>query len=163
MSSALIEELNHQSSKFRGHDSATIQFSPGDIVEVYNREKEQVRLGVVVKRPPTIEQCWEMRKEVEKACIAQGIGIENTDDNYWLYAIDDCYCVTYSPDCELSYPRTTDVFTPIYPISDRLNRYFGTCYQLAMAKLHKYFTSNKIAEETTVERIKEINRLINLL
>lgn len=163
MCSALIEELNHQSAKFRGHDSSAIQFKPGDIVEVYDCEKEQVRLGVVVKQPPTIEQCWEMRKEVEKACIAEGIGIENTDDNYWLYATDDCYCVVYGPDCELSYPLTTNVFAPMYPISDRLNQFFETCCQLAVAKYTKAIYSSKITEETTIGHIREINRLVNLL
>lgn len=162
MCSALIEELSHQSAKFRGHDSASIKFKPGDIIEVYDREKNQVRLGVVVKKPPTIEQCWKMREEVEKACIAEGIGVENTDDNYWLYATDDCYCVVYGPDCELSYPRTTDVFVPTHPISDRSRHYFDTCYQLAMAKYPKHITRNKITEETTIEKIQEIRRLIDL-
>ncbi len=162
MCSALIEELNHRSAKFRGHDSSAIQFKPGDIVEVYDREKAQVRMGVVVKQPPTIEQCWEMRKEVEKACITEGVGVENTDDNYWLYATDDCYCVVFGSDSELSYPRSTDVFTPMYPISNRHIRYFDTCHQLALAKHPKFITRNKITEETTIERFQEIRRLIDL-
>jgi len=91
-----------------------------------------VRLGVVVKQPPTIEQCWEMRKAVEKACIAESIGIENTDDNYWHYTLDDCYCVVYGPDSRISYPHTTDVFPLMYPVSDALRQHFAECYHLAI-------------------------------
>ncbi|WP_304522616.1 hypothetical protein [Bacteroides acidifaciens] len=162
MCSALIEDLSHQSAKFRGHDSATNQFKPGDVVEIYDREKEQVRLGVVVKRPPTIEQCWEMRKEVEKACIVEGIGVENTDDNYWLYATDDCYCVAFGPDCELSYPHPTDVFAPMYPITDNLCMHFDECYHFTLEKNNDEISDNKITEETTIARLKDIQRLIEL-
>lgn len=127
MCTTLMEELDTSSAKFRGRDSESIHFKPGDVVEIYDRENDRVRLGVVIKHPPTIEQCWEMRKEVEKACIAEGIGAGKTDDNYWLYASDDCYCVVYGPDCELSYPQTTDVFPIMYPISDKLRHHFAEC------------------------------------
>lgn len=160
--STLFEDLDCQCAKFRGHDVGSIRFNPGDVVEVYDRENNQVRLGIVIKQPPTIEQCWEMRKHVEKACIAEGISPDKTDDNYWLYAIDDCFCVAFGPDSELSYPRSIDVFTPMYPISNCLNQYFDTCYQLALAKHNGIITSNKITEETIISRLREIQRLIDL-
>ena len=129
---AMIKELDHTSARFRGRYAESIRFKPGDIVEVYDRDKKQVRLGVVVKQPPTIEQCWEMRKAVEKACIAESIGIENTDDNYWHYTLDDCYCVVYGPDSRISYPHTTDVLPLMYPVSDALRQHFAECYHLAI-------------------------------
>lgn len=160
MCSAMIEELDHRSAKFRGQSS--IQFKPGDAVEVYDREKAQVRLGVVVKQPPTIEQSWEMRKEVEKACIIEGVGVENTDNNYWLYTTDDCYCVIYGHDCELSYPRTTDVFAPMHQITDRLRQHFNECYHIVLNNYPDVVSDCKITEQSTIERIQEISRLIDL-
>lgn len=162
MCSTLLEDLDCQCAKFRGHDFSSIRFKPGNIVEVYNRETNQVRLGVVVKQPPTIEQCWDMRKEVEKACIADGMSPDKTDDNYWLYAIDDCYCVAFGPERELTYPRTTDVFAPMYRITNNLRLHFDKCCNLALEKNQDEINDCKITVETTIERLREICRFIDL-
>lgn len=162
MCSTLLEDLDCQCAKFRGHDFSSIRFKPGNIVEVYDRETNQVRLGVVVKQPPTIEQCWEMRKEVEKACIADGMSPDKTDDNYWLYAIDDCYCVAFGPERELRYPHSTDVFAPMYPITDNLRMHFDECYHFALEKNNDEISDSKITEATTIARLREIQRLIDL-
>ena len=103
-----------------------------------------------------------MRKEVEKACIAEGISPDKTDDNYWLYAIDDCYCVAFGLDSELTYPHSTDVFAPMYPITDNLRMHFDECYHFALEKNNDEITDSKITEETTIARLKEIQRLIDL-
>ena len=163
MSTTLIEDLDTSAAKFRGRSAESIRFRPGDIVEVYDRENGIVRLGVVVKQPPTIQQCWDMRKEVERACLAEGIGPENTDANYWLYAADDCYCIMFSPDSALSYPHTTDVFTPMYPVSNKLHDRFEEYYHSAIAIHKSEIATNKITEETSVERIQEIRRRVDLL
>lgn len=159
---ALTEETCHPSSSFRGRDAGSIRFKPGDIVEAYDRDKNQVRLGVVAKQPPTIEQCWEMRKEVEKACIAEGLGIEETDDNYWLYACDDCYEVAFENN-ETRSVQTWDVFTPLIPvsasISDRLNAVFDNTKKEREAEC----SYMKITEATTRDRIQHLRRLVELL
>lgn len=126
--SALIEDLDTSSAKFRGRDAESIHFNVGDIVEVYDRDEGKVRLGVVMKQPPTIEQCWATRKEVEKECIAEGIDVCMTDENYWRYSMDDCYWIVYGQGCEMSDHHTTDIFYPMSPISDRLRQYFAECY-----------------------------------
>lgn len=163
MCSTLLEELGCQCAKFRGHDSGSVLFNPGDIVEVYDHRKDQVRLGVVIKQPPTIEQCWDMRNEVKKACIAEGVGVENTDDNYWLYGIDDCYCVMLDQDFDLSYPCTTDVFSPTYPISDRLRQRFAEYYRLAIECYSDKISFHKITEHTTSARIRKIRFICDRL
>ena len=104
-----------------------------------------------------------MREEVEKACIAEGIEADKTDDNYWFYDTDDCYSVAFGPDCELSHPHTTDVFSPMYPISNILRQHFAECYQYTIEYHHDQINTNRITEENTAIRIKEIRRLINLI
>ena len=49
---------------------------------------------------------------------------ENADDNYWLYACNDCYYVGYDSELEYgtSFPRTTDLFAPRFPIPDNLRQ-----------------------------------------
>lgn len=163
MSTTLIEDLDTSAAKFRGRGADSILFKPGDIVEVYDRDNSIVRLGVVVKQPPTIHQCWEMMKEVERACIAEGIGTENTDANYWLYAADDCYCIMFSSDSALSYPLTTDVFAPMYPVSDKLCYRFEEYFHQAIETHKSEILTNKITKDTSVERIQEIRHRIDLL
>ena len=163
MSTTLIEDLDTSAAKFRGREAESIRFRPGDIVEVYDRDNSIVRLGVVVKQPPTIHQCWGMREEVERACIAEGIGTENTDANYWLYAADDCYCIMFISDSALSYPHTIDVFTPMYPISDKLRNRFEEDYHSAIETHESEIATNKITEETSIERLQEIRRRVDLL
>lgn len=161
MCSTLLESLDCQYAKFRGHDSKGIRFNPGDIVEVYDRENNQVRLGVVIKQPPTIEQCWDMRNEVAKACVAEGISTDKTDDNYWLYAIDDCYCVSFGPDYELTYPHSTDVFTPMYPITDNMRLKFDDLYHYALETHCDEINDSKITVKTTIERLNRFKRIID--
>ncbi|MDE6377608.1 MAG: hypothetical protein K2K72_02575, partial [Duncaniella sp.] len=43
---AIMEDLNHPSAKFRGHNANSIRFKPGDIVEIYNRETESVHIAI---------------------------------------------------------------------------------------------------------------------
>lgn len=146
MCSTLIEDLDKSFAKFRGRSAESIRFKPGDIVEVFDRESDIVRLGVVIKQPPTIEQCWEMRNEVERACITEEIDAAHTDSNYWLYAIDDCYCVMYEPDSALSYPHTTDVFAITHPISDEFRNRFAEYYLHAIETHRNEIKTNKITE-----------------
>ena len=35
---SILEDLEHPSAKFRGHEVESIRFTPGDIVEVYDRD-----------------------------------------------------------------------------------------------------------------------------
>lgn len=161
--STLIEDLDTSFAKFRGRSAESIRFKPGDIVEVLDRESNITRLGVVIKQPPTIEQCLEMRNEVERACLAEGITAAETDSNYWLYSTDDCYCVVYAPDTAVAFPHTTDVFTPTHPISDELRNRFAANYHQAVETHQNKIETNKITQQTTGDRLREIHRLVDLL
>ena len=81
---AMLEDLDHLSAKFRGHEAYSIRFEPGDIVEVYDRESGIVSLATVIKCPMTVEQCWKERDFIKMSCIVDGLGAEAIDDNYWL-------------------------------------------------------------------------------
>lgn len=135
----IIEDLSHQSAKFRGHEVDSIRFAQGDIVEVYDRENGIVSLATVISRPMTVELCWEERDFVKISCIVEGLGAEATDDNYWLYADSDCYMVINGSDYETNRlnPRTFDVFAPSLPISTDIRQRFDDYYCLAMESIDK--------------------------
>ena len=61
------------------------------------------------------------------------------------------------------YPHTTDVFSPMRPIRDKLRQHFTECYQHTIEHHHDQINTNRITEENTAGRIKEIRRLINLI
>lgn len=136
---SIIEDLAHISAKFRGHEAKSIRFNPGDIVEVYDRERGVVRLATVIKCPMTVEQCWEERKHVEISCNVENISAEFVDANYWLYADNDCYLAVDGPDFESNrlHPRIYDVFTPAHPISSELRQHFAEYYRFAMESVNK--------------------------
>lgn len=155
---AMIEDIDHPSAKFRGHTPDSIRFSPGDIVEVYDRENQCAKLAVVIKRPLTVEQCWDERKHVELACRLQGIQSEFTDDNYWLYADSDTYLLADGPDFRkntFSSP-SYDVFTLSRPLSADLRNTFAEFYNNVIEGI-------KRSQENTYRCIKEIHRLADLL
>jgi len=160
--STLIEDLNTPFAKFRGRDGA---FSPGDVVEVYDRDKGSVTIGVVVRSPRTIEQCWEVRKIVEKVCIKEGVGAEHADGNYWLYADEDCYCVVTGADFKHQhyFPRATDVLPLSSPLLPHVRDQYDTYFHLAMKYHQQGINATEITEQTVSNRHSELNDLLNLL
>ena len=160
--STVIEDLNTPFAKFIGRDDA---FSPGDVVEVHDRDNGMVTIGVVVRSPRTIEQCWEVRKIVEKVCIRKGVGAERTDDNYWLYADEDCYCVVTGSDFkhQHSFPRATDVLPLSSPLPAHVRARYDTYFQLAMKYHQQEINATEITEQTVSNRHSELNDLLNLL
>ena len=117
--SNLLEDLdlNNSCAKFRGRDKDSIKFKRGDIVEVYNRESKEVIQAVILSLPPTIEQCWKYRQLVEQECIKEGLSADDTDSNYWFYAIDDRFEVMEISGNVIK-PLTTDVFPTSLPVYD---------------------------------------------
>ncbi len=160
--SSLVEDLSTSCAKFRGRDDS---FKPGDIVEVYGRDKSLVSTGVVVQSPRTIEQCWEVREIVEKACLKEGVGADYTDDNYWLYADEDSYAVVVGDDKihHLVFPHATDVLPLSQPIPPSVQNQYDRNYRVFMQDHHQEINRNKITEQTVRTRITECKDLINLL
>lgn len=160
--STLIEDLNTPFAKFRGRDEA---FKPRDVVEVYDRDKGLVTIGVVVRSPRTTEQCWEVRKIIEKVCIKEGVGAEHTDDNYWLYGDEDCYCVVTGPDFkhQHSFPRATDVLPLSTPLPLHVREQYDTYFHLAMKYHQQEINVREITEQTVSNHLSELNDLLNLL
>lgn len=160
--STLIEDLSTPFAKFRGRDDA---FSPGDVVEVYDRDKGTVTLGVVARSPRTIGQCWEVRKIVEKVCIREGVGVEHTDDNYWLYADEDCYCVVTGADFkhQHSFPRATDVLPLSSPLPPYMRDQYDKYFHLSMKYHQQEINATEITEQTVSNHHSELNDLLNLL
>ena len=155
---AMLEDLDHPSSKFRGHEAYSIRFKPGDIVEIYDRENSIVSLATVIRCPMTVEQCWKERDVVKMGCIVDGLGVEATDDNYWLYADSDCYEVLNGPDYENNSlnPHTYDVFTPTLPVNSAIRQRFDDYFQLAMEIIDK-------RNENLQKVMDRIHSLIDLL
>lgn len=120
--SSLTEDLDSPEGHFYGRAKDSIRFKPGDIVEVHDMENMEVRLAIVLALCNDIESCWMEYQKVIENCKEEGLSEENADDNYWLYACDDCYYVGYGsePEYGTSHPCTTDVFTPRFPIPDNL-------------------------------------------
>lgn len=160
--STLIEDLNTPIAKFRGRDES---FKPGDMVEVYDHAKGLVTLGVVVRSPRTIEQCWEVREIVESVCIKEGIGAEHADANYWLYADEDSYCVVTGVDFKRQhcYPRASDVLPLSCPLPPHMRTQYDTYFFLAMKYHQQEFNASPITEQTVSNRHSELNDLLNLL
>lgn len=127
--SSLIEDLDKTEGRFWGRTQSSIRFKPGDIVEVLDRENAIVRLAIVVALFNDIDYCWKEYQKVADTCESEGVGAEDADDNYWLNASDDCYCVTYGDEGEFYYPYTTDVFAPRFPVPDELRHYVLECYR----------------------------------
>lgn len=122
--SNLIEDMDAPYAKFRGRDKDSIKFKRGDIVEVYNRESKEVIQAVVLSLPPTIEQCWKYRQLVERECIKEGLSADDTDSNYWFYALDDCFEVM-DISGNIIKPLTTDVFPTSLPVYDSFRTYLS--------------------------------------
>ncbi|MBD5324274.1 MAG: hypothetical protein HDS02_05490 [Bacteroides sp.] len=154
----ILEDLDHPSAKFRGHEIASIRFNPGDIVEVYDRELGVVHLANVIKCPMTVEQCWKERDFIKMSCIVDGLGAEVTDDNYWLYADSDCYEVINGPDYENNRlnPRTYDVFSHSRPVSPDIRQRLDEYFHLALESIDKM-------NENRQKAMDRIHRLVDLL
>ncbi len=120
--STLMEDLDKPEGHFWGRPKNSIRFKPGDIVEVHDKENGVVRLAVVVSLHNDIDTCWRDYQDTVRQCEIKGLHTEDADKNYSLYASDDCYGVVYGPNSREnhSYPYTTDVYTPRFPISDEL-------------------------------------------
>ncbi len=156
---AMIEDLDHPSAKFRGHDSESTCFKPSDIVEVYDRENEIVRLATIIEMPMTIEQCWEERRIVESCIILDGLDTKNTDDNYWLYADSDSYTAVNGPDIDKNrlFPRSYDILEVNYPISPEIRLRFNEYYRHASNAIN----NEKAARQKAIDKM--MNDFINLL
>lgn len=154
----MLEDLDHPTSKFRGHETVSIHFNPGDIVEVYDREFGVVHLATVIMCPMTVEQCWKERDFIKLSCIVDGLGDEATDDNYWLYADSDCYEVINGRDYENNRlnPRTYDIFTPSLPVTSSIRQRLDDYFHLAMESIDKM-------NENRQKMMDKINRLVDLL
>lgn len=135
--SSLIEDLDKPEGHFWGRSEESIHFRPGDIVEVHDRENGVIRLAVVVSRHNDIDTCWQDYQNTVRLCEIEGIGVEFADNNYSCYACDDCYGVVDGPDPNdnHSYPYTTDVFAPRFPIPDELREHLNKCYDIAINTL----------------------------
>lgn len=131
--SSLMEDLDKPEGHFWGRPKNSIRFKPGDIVEVHDKENGVVRLGVVVSLHNDIDICWRDYQDTVRLCEIEGLHTEDADKNYSLYACDDCYGVVYSLNSHenKSYPYTTDVFAPRFPISKELRTYLSKCYRIA--------------------------------
>ena len=117
----VIDDIEHPSAKYRGRDKEAIRFKPGEIVEVYDREREIVASGIVAKTPLSIEECWKKLKQMEKECVVAGLPTERANENYWLYAIDDSYLVLLPNHFPSSLtPRSWEVFPITFPVSNIL-------------------------------------------
>lgn len=136
--SNLIEDLDNSCAKFRGRDKESISFKRGDIVEVYHRESKEVIQAVVLSLPPTVEQCWEYRQLVEQECIKEGLSADDTDSNYWFYAIDDRFEVM-DISGNLIKPLTTDVFPTSLPVYDSFRTYLNA----------RFVSKSEILEQTS--------------
>lgn len=163
MCSRLKSEMDNITFRFRGHEAESIRFKPGDIVEVYDRMENRVKPAVVVGQPPTIDQCWNTRLEVEKACMSEGYGIENID---LVYDSEDCYCVVFGRDFAKhhSFPCSYDVFpSALQYIGGDYSQDFADIYRDAIENHGDEINSKLITLQIATERIKEIRRLVNLL
>lgn len=148
-------------SRFRGHEAKSIRFRPGDIVDVYDRMENCLKPAVVVRQPPTIDQCWNMWLEVEKACISEDFGMEYAN---LIYDPDDCYCVVFGPDFEKdhSFPYSYDVFPSTS--GTKVNRQeLGEWCRLAIENHSDEINSRVITQQTATDRIKELRSLADRL
>lgn len=135
--SSLLEDLDKPEGHFWGRPKDSIRFKPGDIVEVHDMDNMEVRLAVVLALCNDIESCWSEYQNVIKSCKEEGLLKENADNNYWLYAFDDCYYVGYDsePEYGTSFPCTTDVFAPRFPIPGNLKKRLYDCYNNTLMSL----------------------------
>lgn len=135
--SSMMEDLDKPEGHFWGRPKDSIRFKPGDIVEVHDKGNGVVRLGVVVSLHNDIGTCWRDYQDTIKQCEVEGLHAEDADKNYSLYACDDCYGVVFGPNSHEnhSYPYTTDVFAPRFPISDELEANLCEYYNIAVSSL----------------------------
>ena len=135
--SSLFEDLDKIEGHFWGRSDSSLHFKPGDIVEVLNKGRGEVRLAVIVSLLNDIDSCWREYQKVVATCELEGVGTDNADSNYWLNAHDDCYYLVFGskrPD-DFSYINTTDVFTPHFPIPAELRNQLLDSYHKFQNKL----------------------------
>lgn len=129
--SSLIEDIDHCSAKFRGHEANLIRFNPGDVVEAYDHEKCVLQPVVIISLPWTIERCFRVFAEMVKVCSAEGLPIEVADDNYWLRTDDDSYFVVDGHGHTFQV-RTYDIFPLSQQLPDRVRENITKCYGIAI-------------------------------
>ena len=142
--SSLMEYLDKPEGHFRGRPKDSIRFKPGDIVEVHDKGNGVVSLAIVLALCNDIESCWSEYQKVIGSCKEEGLSEENADNNYWLYACDDCYYVGYDSELEYgtSFPCTTDVFAPRFPIPENLKKQLFDCYNNTLVSSYKNVVEN---------------------
>ncbi len=142
--SSLMEDLDKPEGLFRGRPKNSIRFKPGDIVEVHDKEKGVVKLAIVLAQCNDIESCWREFRKVIECCKADGISEEYADNNYWLYACDDCYYVGYDSEHEYgtSFPYTTSVFAPRFPIPENIKKRLYDYYEKTLVSFSKNVIEN---------------------
>ena len=154
---AMKEDLNHPSAKFRGHDANSIRFKPGDIVEIYNRETESVHIAIVTASPLTIDQCWKEHVWTEEICKKEGRGYQNVDENYPLYDTDNGYFVIFDPDHSVpKHAVSYNVFKPQQPISENVSNQLNDYFQ-------QYNDNLAEANKTMQYFIDHLHSLYNML
>ena len=130
--SSLMEDLDKPEGNFWGRPKNSIRFKLGEIVEVFDKERWEVRLAVIVALLNDIDSCWSEYQKVMATCELEGVGTEKADSNYWLYAGNDCYSVAYGTDFpnDCGYANTTDVFIPHFSIPDELRTHLLNAYEI---------------------------------
>lgn len=144
--SSLMEDLDKPEGHFWGRPKDSIRFKPGDIVEVHDKENGVVRLAIVLAQCNDIESCWSEYQKVIESCKAEGLSDEYADNNYWLYACDDCYFVGHDsePEYGYSFPYTTDVFATRFPIPENIKKRLYDYYEKTLASSSKKVFENKL-------------------
>ena len=137
----VIDDIEHPSAIYRGRDKEAIRFKPGDIVEVYDRQHEEIVRGIVVKTPLSIEECWVKLKQEKKESVAEGLPPKSAYDNYWVSAIDDSYLVLFTNHIPPSLtPRSYDVFPIAFPVPNTLREKLNEEY-------YKYTSNHSIKDK----------------
>ena len=149
----IVDDINHPSAKFRGRESRSIRFKPGDIVEVYNTEYHYCKHGIVVKCPPSIEECYELRKQAVNDCETEGISQVYADDNYSLYAVDDCYEILTNSGYNMLNPRTWHVFPVSRPFPRRLREELQNHYKESLIRKSKNSAEGSCSFEELMEML----------
>jgi len=100
------DELRHIGI-YPGRRPEEIRFKKGDIVEVVAYDR--VFLGVLADTP------WTDEYVKERAIISGSYSLDVTDDCYLVYK-----CIRSKKEAHHSHPQCTDVFSPRFPIPEKL-------------------------------------------
>ncbi len=134
--------------KFRGRTGDTIHFKEGDIVEVADYYRHEVRLAVVTSTPVDVQWCWDYRQRLIGS-VGTLLGPVSTADSdveaaYRVDTGDDCYIVIDGPGPEWhSHIPSYCISAPRYPIPPYMvkrlkhnyQRYLTKCEALARQRM----------------------------